>query len=139
MPLEIKIKPKIINGHIYSDTRGIIYCNNNFDMSLVKRMYEIENINIQFKRGWKGHKIEQRWFTCTKGKIEIHVISTEKLEMNSRNLTPQIFKLTEDSKDILHVPSGYATIIKQEQKKSRVLVFADYSLGEINDDWRWPI
>ena len=37
-------------------------------MSSIKRTYVIENISIDYKERLKGHKIEKRWFNCSKGK-----------------------------------------------------------------------
>ena len=61
--------PSLISGVNHKDERGILNFNNDFDMSLVKRMYLIENVDTLFKRRWQGHKIEQRWFSATIGKI----------------------------------------------------------------------
>ncbi len=72
-------KPCIISGDSFYDHRGIIRYNNNFDLSSIKRVYEIENISKNLKRGWKGHKIQKRWFLCSKGKIQIEVIDINAL------------------------------------------------------------
>ena len=61
--------PKIIKGDLFKDKRGKLFSCNQFDMTSVKRMYSIENINSDYIRGWKGHKIETRWFFATKGSI----------------------------------------------------------------------
>ncbi len=54
------LKPKLIKGNLYTDARGSLAYNNDFDLSLVKRMYTIQNKTIDIQRGWQGHKIEKR-------------------------------------------------------------------------------
>ena len=66
--------PTLILGGNYEDDRGILKYNNEFDISLVKRMYIIENVDTVFIRCWQGHKIEQRWFTAVVGKFKIDLI-----------------------------------------------------------------
>lgn len=126
--------PKIINGEIYRDKRGDIISNNNFDMNVIKRFYEIKNLNISFVRGWKGHQIESRWFTASCGMLKIIVSSIEKIkEGNPENL---VFKLDFNTKDILYVPPGWATAIQQLSENSKVIAFADSYLGDHDDDFR---
>lgn len=127
-------KPIIINGNNFEDARGKIIFNNNFNMSTVKRTYVIENISIDFKRGWKGHKIEKRWFNCSKGKILIKVVNLDFFKDSDNNHKIYDFVLTEKTLDILFVPPYHATMIKQLNKKSRVQVYSDYYLGESNDE-----
>ena len=68
------MQSKLFKGERYEDQRGRLYFNNNFDSSIVKRIYFIENINVNFIRGWQGHKIEQRWFSAVCGSFKIELI-----------------------------------------------------------------
>ena len=36
--------------------------------------------------------------------------------------------------NVLFVPNGYSTLIKQSQDKSRLLVMSDYVLGDSDDE-----
>ncbi len=131
------MKPILIEGKTFSDDRGKIFHINNFDFSPIKRMYIIENINTDQLRGWKGHMIENRWFYCQTGKIEIQTVSIKCFETKKPEI--QIFNLTEQNLNILFIPKGYATTIKQNQNKSRVVAMSDYLLGESNDEnLSWP-
>ena len=119
------------------DERGILFHNNGFDLSPIRRSYIIENKNLNYVRGWKGHNIENRWFTCVKGKIRIYLTSIENLE--NRIEKYQYFELNEDKMDVLFVPSGHATLIKQITANSIIMAFSDWLLGESNDEnLRWP-
>ena len=132
--------PHIIKGDIFNDSRGKLLSCNQFDMSHVKRMYSIENINSNYIRGWKGHKIETRWFFATKGSIIINTILISDLEKALSLPVIKTFKLNEDNLNVLEVPPGFATSIKQYSNGDRICVYADYQLGVSGDeDLRWDL
>jgi dTDP-4-dehydrorhamnose 3,5-epimerase-like enzyme len=132
--------PNIIKGDLFKDNRGKLLSCNQFDMSHVKRMYSIENTNSNYIRGWKGHKIETRWFFATKGSIIINTILISDLEKAHPLPVINTFKLNEDNLNVLEVPPGFATSIKQYSNGDRICVFADYEIGVSDDeDLRWEL
>ena len=132
--------PMIIKGDLFKDKRGKLFSCNQFDMTRVKRMYSIENINSDYVRGWKGHKIETRWFFATKGSIIINTISISDLEDPDSFSVINTFKLNDNNLDVLKVPPGFATSIKQYSNGDRICVFADYELGLSGDEGlRWDL
>ncbi|MEA1850856.1 MULTISPECIES: WxcM-like domain-containing protein [Chryseobacterium] len=132
-------KPMLIQGKSFADDRGSLFFNNDFNASQIKRIYFIENRDTQFIRGWTGHKTEQRWFSATQGSFTINLIKIDNWEKPSENLPVLKFELNSENLDILHVPPGYASAIQSHHENSRLLVMADYALGEITDDYRFPI
>lgn len=131
--------PKIINGGSHSDERGMLRFNNSFDATDVKRMYIIENKDILFVRGWQGHRIEQRWFSAIQGSFKIELIAIDNWEKPSKKAEIITYVLDSKNLDVLHVPKGYVSSIQSISNKSRLLVMADYSLNEINDEYRFSI
>jgi len=129
----------LLEGKKHQDERGIITFNNEFDASQVKRIYTIENSSIDYIRGWQGHRIEQRWFACMKGSFEISVIKVDDFEKPSKELTISKYLLTDDILTYLHVPAGFITAIQADEINSKLLVLADFGLGEIKDEYRFPI
>ena len=129
--------PTLILGGNYKDERGILNFNNEFDMSLVKRMYLIENIDTLFIRRWQGHKIEQRWFTAVVGKFKIDLIKIDNWKNPSKKLEKITFEISSKNADVLHIPEGYISSIQAMVKFSKLLVMADYKLGGINDDYKF--
>jgi len=127
----------IFEGRRHEDERGIITYNNDFGASQIKRIYTIENHSTDFIRGWQGHKVEQRWFACMKGSFEISVIVVDDFKNPSKELTIQKYLLKDDVLTYLHIPSGCITAIQSKQEGSKLLVLADYELGEINDEYRY--
>lgn len=126
------MEPELLQGGIFSDSRGKLFHINNFDLSPIKRMYVIENKSILQYRGWKGHLIENRWFYCLVGSIELHVAPISSFETKDPKI--KTYNLNQEKINVLFVPKGYATLIKQSQEKSRLLVMSDYLLGESDDE-----
>jgi len=129
----------LLKGEKYRDERGIITFNNNFDASAVKRIYTIANKTPEFIRGWQGHRIEQRWFAAIHGAFEISVIEIDDFQNPSKNLTVSKYQLTDNSLTYLHIPAGCVTAIQARYKDSKLLVLADYAMGEIQDEYRFPL
>lgn len=129
----------LLEGKKHQDERGIITYNNDFDASQIKRIYTIENLSNNFIRGWQGHKVEQRWFACMQGSCEISVIVVDDFKNPSKDLTIQKYLLKNDVLTYLHIPSGCITAIQAKEEESKLLVLADFNLGEINDEYRFSI
>lgn len=132
-------QPQLIKGSAHKDERGSLKYNNAFDLSQIKRLYTIEPASIGFKRGWQGHKIEQRWFTVLKGSFEITIIEVDDWESPKSDLEQKVFNLEADTLDILHIPAGYITCIQAIEENAILGVFADYPVGEIKDEYRFEL
>ena len=129
--------PKIISGNSHTDTRGTLFYNNDFDASEIKRIYVIDNATTDINRGWQGHKIEQRWFSAINGSFKISLLKMDDWKNPFKNIEKHAFILSEAVLDILHIPQGYVSIIQSLEEGSKLLVMADYLLGEINDEYRY--
>lgn len=129
----------LLEGKRHRDERGLITFNNEFDASQIKRIYTIENRSVDFVRGWQGHKIEQRWFASMNGSFEISVIEVDNFENPSKNVTIQKYRLNDKTLSYLHVPAGCITAIQALENQSKLLVLADHALGEVQDEFRFPL
>ena len=133
------MKPELILGGKFEDERGILFYNNDFDTSSIKRVYFIENASTSFERGWQGHKIEERWFIAVFGTIKISLIKIDDWETPSHDLESKTFELNQDEYKVLHVPSGYVSCIQTMTNDARLMVMSNYKLGEIKDEYRFPL
>ena len=131
--------PKIIKGGQHTDNRGQLCYNNDFDLSEVKRIYTIENQSTEVIRGWQGHKVERRWFAAVQGMFEIRLIAIDNWDNPSKKSKCFTFKVASETLDVLCVPSGYVNSIRTLKKGSKLLVMADYLLGEVIDEYRFDI
>lgn len=131
--------PKIIKGGSHTDSRGILFYNNNFDALGIKRIYVIENNETTFVRGWQGHRIEQRWLSVLQGSFKIELIAIDDWDNPSKDLERFSFIVDAATLDVLHVPSGYLSSIQSLEEGAKLVVMADYLLGEIQDEYRFAI
>lgn len=132
-------KIKVLSGGNFSDERGTLTFNNDFDMSAVKRVYTLQNTAIDFVRGWQGHTIEQRWFSCVQGSLKIQCIHLDSSEDPNKDLPIEEFILSSECLDVLHIPAGYVTSIQGLNKEAKLLSMSDYKLGEVDDVVRFPL
>lgn len=131
------MQPQIIKGNHHKDDRGTLTFNNDFNALGIKRVYTIENESLDFLRAWQGHQIEQRWFSAVAGSFKIKLIEIDDWKNPTKDLPILEFILNSENLDILHVPRGFATSIQSLQDHSKLLLFADYQLGEIQDEYRF--
>jgi dTDP-4-dehydrorhamnose 3,5-epimerase-like enzyme len=113
--------------------------NNDFDATAIKRIYVIENQSTDFVRGWRGHQIEQRWFSAIKGSFKIELIAIDDWEHPSRELKRETFIIYAETMDVLHIPAGFVSSIQSLEEGARLLVMADYSFGALNDEHRFEV
>ena len=130
------MQPQIIKGNHHKDDRGTLTFNNDFNALGIKRVYTIENESLDFLRAWQGHQIEQRWFSAVAGSFKIKLIEIDDWKNPTKDLPILEFILNSENLDILHVPRGFATSIQSLEDHSKLLLFADYQLGEIQDEYR---
>ena len=133
------MSPKIIEGNRHEDQRGTLFFNNDFDGADIRRIYVIENKSVDFTRAWQGHKIEQRWFTAIVGSFRIELIAIDNWETPSKNLERFTFLLDATKLDVLHIPSGCVSSIQSLEGGSKLLVMADYLMGELEDEFRFSL
>ena len=131
------MQPQIIKGNHHKDDRGTLTFNNDFNALGIKRVYTIENESLDFLRAWQGHQIEQRWFSAVAGSFKIKLIEIDDWKNPTKDLPILEFILNSENLDILHVPRGLATSIQYLEDHSKLLLFADYQLGEIQDEYRF--
>lgn len=131
---------KFIKGGCSKDERGQIRFVNDFDMSLVKRFYIIKNADTELVRGWRGHRIEQRWFYVIAGAFNVKIVRINNWEDADNMLPIQNIELNNKDMQVLNVPAGYATAFIASEPNSELLVYADYPLSHATlDDYTWTV
>lgn len=127
-------QPKITKGGTHTDERGTVSFNNDFDMSQIKRFYTIQHPDVNVVRAWRAHKIEQRWFSVCRGEFVIKLVEIDNWEKPNRKLPQLVFVLNAGENDVLHVPKGYASSLQATVADSKLMVFADTNIGDVNTD-----
>ncbi|WP_099364921.1 WxcM-like domain-containing protein [Sphingobacterium sp. 1.A.4] len=129
---------EIIKGGEAKDFRGNIRFVNDFDMSLVKRFYIIKNSDIELIRGWRGHRVEQRWFYVLTGSFILNIIKIDDWNKPSSDLPIEKKIIRSQDMQIIHVPKGYATAFQAMEEGSELMVFADFGIENApNDNYLW--
>lgn len=129
--------PKIIKGGKHTDARGTLSYFNEFDMSSINRIYMIEHPDIDVERGWRGHKIEQRWFSVCKGSFLVKLVKIDNWTTPDAKVKQHVFTLTDG--EILHAPKEYASCLRAIEPNSKILIFADSKIENAGlDDYLFP-
>lgn len=126
--------PALILGAEHTDNRGTLRFFNSFDMTQVKRFYVIENANSEIRRGWRGHKVEKRWFYVGKGSFSIRLVQIDDWNSPDPNLESQEYTLSADDNVVLEVHEGYASSLQALESGSRLIVFGNYELEHAKQD-----
>lgn len=124
----------LITGGIHQDDRGKITFVNDFDLQEVRRFYHIHHKDTEVIRAWQGHRIEAKWFHCTKGAFEVKVILVDDWENPSKDLTIQSIELSAEKSTVLYIPGGHVNGFRALKKESSLLVFSDKSLEKSKED-----
>lgn len=133
-------KPNIIQGGQFSDVRGLLFFYNDFDMTQVQRFYRIFHKDTTVKRGWRGHKVEQRWFTVTRGSFSIKLVKIDDWENPTPTLEKLEFLMSDTDIEILNIPAGYASCIQATVPNSEICIFADAPINSAGaDDHLYPL
>lgn len=127
-----------IQGGIAKDSRGQIRFVNDFDMKDVKRFYLIKNSDLDLIRGWRAHKIEQRWFYVLSGSFNLDIVKIDNWKNADPNLKVENIILNSKENRLIHLPAGYGTAFKALENNSELLVFADSYLENASlDDYTY--
>lgn len=116
---------RYLNSGSSCDSHGEIRFVNEFDTSLIRRFYSINNLNIDSVRGWRRHKIENRWFYPILGSFILQLLQIDDWQNPSQTLSVSQELLTASGDRLLHIPNGYTTTVQSIEEDSQLLVFAD--------------
>ncbi|TDG37722.1 sugar epimerase [Pedobacter changchengzhani] len=130
----------IIHGGQLVDGRGKLTFINDFDMKEVRRFYTIEHYDVETQRGWRAHRIEQRWFHVCKGVFKVKLVRVDDWIKPNRKLTQTCYTLNAEQNEVLHISAGYAISLQALEGNSKMIVFADYGIEHAqNDDHLFPL
>ena len=131
--------PKLFKGGISTDKRGSVSFNNNLKFEKkIKRFYLVENFKKNFARAWHGHKIEEKFILCIKGRAKVSAVKINNFTNPSKKFKPFHFILDSKIPNVVHVPAGYANGSKSLSKDMKLLIFSTSTLNQsLKDDFRF--
>lgn len=132
--------PRIIDGGVHVDARGVISFVNDFQLAEVERMYAIRAHQAGQQRGWVGHQREQKWFWVVQGAVIVAAVKPDNWEFPKSNLTVERYFLSDCKTQVLHVPSGFATGSVGLTDHAITIVFSTGTIDHTDkDDYRFPV
>ena len=73
-----------------------------------------------------------------KGSFEIKLIEINDWNSPDKDSEVITYDLNDENFKILHIPAGYISSIQSKEEVSKLMVMANYALGEIDDEYRFP-
>ena len=133
-------KPRIIEGGLHVDERGVLSFVNDFDFREVERSYIIRSHRAYQPRGWIGHKIDQKWFWVIQGTSQISVVKPDDWECPASNVPVERFVLSALKPQVLHIPAGYANASLNLSEDTILMAFSTGKIGNAKaDDYRFAV
>ena len=133
-------KVELIPGGIAVDDRGVLTFNNAFDMTEVKRFYQVVNHQSGFVRAWHGHRRESKYIYVAKGAALIASVRVEDWDNPDPDSPVERYVLSQQQPNVLFIPGGYAHGYKTLMQDTVVIFFSTSSLEEsTQDDFRFDV
>ena len=130
-------QPKLIDGGLAVDDRGLVRFVNDFDFFCVKRFYQVENHRAGFIRAWHGHKVEAKYAYVAKGSIRIGIVPLDNIELGIHDELV-VSTLSSRAPKVLYIPANYANGFKTLEADTIVQFFSTTTLEESQgDDYRF--
>jgi dTDP-4-dehydrorhamnose 3,5-epimerase-like enzyme len=131
---------QITKGGFHEDQRGRVSFVNDFDMTLIKRFYQINHPNTDVIRAWQGHQTESKWFYCVEGSFTINYIQPKNWTNTNDAEKVERIEICHSNPMVLQVPYGFVTGIKANIPNSILIVYSDFTLSESKlDDFRFDL
>ena len=129
---------KFISGDIFIDDRGELKFCNDFEMTDVKRFYQVSNHKTNFIRAWHAHKEESKYVYVVTGALILGAVKIDNWDNPSKTSTVERFVLSEKKPGVLFIPGGYAHGYKTLVTDTRIMFFSTASIAEsAKDDYRY--
>lgn len=132
-------KPRLIEGGLAVDDRGLVGFVNAFSFVGVKRFYWVANHKAGDIRAWHAHRHEAKYFTAVQGTVLVGAVKIDDWNKPSKRRQPWKFVLSAQDPSVLCVPPGYANGFMSLTDDAKLLVFSTATLQESeHDDIRYP-
>lgn len=115
-------------GEVFVDNRGSLKCINDFDMSNVKRFYQIKNHRKGFIRAWHGHREEAKYVYVASGSALIGTVDLENEKLVSKIV------LSAEKPQVLYIPKNHANGFMNLEDDTRIIFFSNKSFEDTKDD-----
>ena len=110
-----------------------MFCNG-FDMTGVRRFYQVSNHQSEFVRAWHGHKTESKYLFLASGAAIVAAVKIEDWQNPDPQGTLSRYILSDAKPGVLFIPGGYAHGYKTLTPDTTIQFFSTATLEESRDD-----
>lgn len=133
------LTPRLIDGDIAVDDRGLLSFANGFTLAGVKRFYLVENFSTATVRAFHGHRREAKYALVVAGTALVAVVPFDDERRPSKDSRVERFVLTAKIPQLLYIPPGYANGFKALEDGTKIIFFSTATFEEAKtDDYRFP-
>lgn len=126
--------PKIIDGGLSVDDRGVVSFVNDFDFEGVKRFYMVSNHAKGFVRAWHGHKKESKYALVVSG---VAIVCAWDMESDAKDAEIHRYILSAAKPQVLYIPQGHFNGFKTLTEDTRIIFYSTSTLEQsAGDDLR---
>lgn len=130
--------PRLIEGGLAVDDRGVVGFVNDFDFAGVKRFYAVTNHRTGFVRAWHAHHHEAKYVTVLQGAAIIGAVKIDDWEKPSRDNTVYRYVLSSHKPSVVYIPPGYANGFMSLTEDTILVFFSTATLeASRGDDIRY--
>jgi dTDP-4-dehydrorhamnose 3,5-epimerase-like enzyme len=132
-------EPYVVKGGAASDDRGRVYFANDFDVSVCRRMYIVENFSVGTVRAWHAHRRERKWIIPLSGAALACCVPIDDWDSPDRDADVYRYTLDAEHPAVLGVPAGYANGAMSLLPGTKLLYLSNAPLDQsLEDDVRYP-
>jgi dTDP-4-dehydrorhamnose 3,5-epimerase-like enzyme len=141
MPTKEKMEmgvPRLIEGGLAVDDRGIVGFVNDFDFAGVKRFYTVSNHKAGFVRAWHAHRHEAKYVTVLQGAAIIGAVEIDNWENPSKDSKVYRYTLSSEKPSVVFIPPVYANGFMSLTDNTIIIFFSTATFEEsCRDDVRY--
>jgi dTDP-4-dehydrorhamnose 3,5-epimerase-like enzyme len=133
------MQPRLIEGGLVVDERGLTSFVNAFDLASIRRFYVVSNHAQGTVRAWHGHQKEAKYVVALKGSALVAAVQLDDWERPSQSAEMHKFVLSEHKMAALFIPSGFANGFMSLTPDTQLMWFSTTTLEDsAADDFRYP-
>jgi dTDP-4-dehydrorhamnose 3,5-epimerase len=130
--------PRLIEGGLTVDDRGVVSFVNDFDFAGVKRFYIVTNHKSGFVRAWHAHRHESKYVMVVQGAAIVAAVAIDDWEHPSKDAQVYRYVLSAQKPAVVYIPAGYANGFMSLTPDAKIMFFSTSSLEEsCGDDVRY--
>jgi len=126
--------PRLIEGGLAVDDRGVVGFVNGFDFAGVKRFYTVTNHRAGFVRAWHAHRHEAKYVTVLRGSAIVGAVKIDDWENPSRDSKVYRYVLSAHKPSVVYIPAGYANGFMSLTEEALVVFFSTATFEESRGD-----